>query len=278
MFELRHLALEALATCDVAAKLAAVTAIALDTALDCDRRIDEPRTLPGRPPRPDLIAATDVPRRGIGSREGRAALIHALAHIEFNAINLALDVVWRFATMPPNFYREWMQVAREEALHFSLLQAHLKTLGFDYGDLPAHNGLWEMAEKTSNDVLARLALVPRTLEARGLDASIPMRDKLLAVGDTAAAAIISIILRDEIRHVAVGNFWYRYVCSERKLDPIATYATLAARYDAPRLRGPFNREARLAAGFESAEIDALVAESIAPLAATPTCSGSTQPG
>ena len=278
MFELRHLALEALATCDVAAKLAAVAAIALDTALDCDGRIAEPRTLPGRPLRPNLIAATDVPRRGIGSREGRAALIHALAHIEFNAINLALDVVWRFATMPPNFYREWMQVAREEALHFSLLQAHLKTLGFDYGDFPAHNGLWEMAEKTGNDVLARLALVPRTLEARGLDASIPMRDKLLAVGDTAAAAIIDIILRDEIRHVAVGNFWYRQVCSERNLDPIATYATLAARYDAPRLRGPFNREARLAAGFEQAEIDALVADSIAPLAFTPTQLGSTQAG
>ena len=278
MFELRHLALEALATCDVAAKLAAVAVIAQDTPLDCDGRIDEPRTLPGRPLRPELIAATAVPRRGIGSLEGRAALIHALAHIEFNAINLALDVVWRFATLPPNFYREWMQVAREEALHFSLLQAHLKTLGFDYGDFPAHNGLWEMAEKTGNDVLARLALVPRTLEARGLDASIPMRDKLLAIGDTAAAAIIDIILRDEIRHVAIGNFWYRHLCRERNLDPIATYATLAARFEAPRLRGPFNREARLAAGFEQAEIDALVADAIAPLAPTPTHVGSTQPG
>ncbi len=257
MFELRHLALEALAICDVAAKLAAVAAIAADTALDAAVNIGTPSGLPGRPARPNLIAATEVPRRGIGSREGRAALIHALAHIEFNAINLALDVVWRFAAMPTNFYREWMQVAREEALHFSLLQAHLKTLGFDYGDFPAHNGLWEMAEKTSNDVLARLALVPRTLEARGLDASPPMRDKLLAVGDTKAAAIIDIILRDEIGHVAVGNFWYRHVCSERGLDPIATYATLAARYDAPRLRGPFNHEARLAAGFEQAEIDAL---------------------
>jgi len=255
--ELRQLALTALTTTDINRKLAAVAAIVVDTVLDADARIDTPSGLPGRPERPQLIAATAVRRRGIGSREGRAALIHALAHIEFNAINLALDVVWRFAGMPPNFYREWTQVAREEALHFSLLQAHLRTLGFEYGDFPAHNGLWEMAEKTGNDVLARLALVPRTLEARGLDASIPMRDKLLAVGDTAAAAIIGIILRDEIRHVAVGNFWYRQVCSERELDPIATYATLAARYDAPRLRGPFNREARLAAGFEQAEIDAL---------------------
>lgn len=255
--ELRQLALTALATTDIKGKLAAVAATVADTMLDADAQIDTPSGLPGRPARPQLIAATAVPRRGIGSREGRVALIHALAHIEFNAINLALDVVWRFAGMPPNFYREWTQVAREEALHFSLLQAHLRTLGFEYGDFPAHNGLWEMAEKTGNDVLARLALVPRTLEARGLDASIPMRDKLLAVGDTVAAAIIGIILRDEIRHVAVGNFWYRQVCSERELDPIATYATLAARYDAPRWRGPFNREARLAAGFEQAEIDAL---------------------
>ncbi len=257
IMELRQLALNALATADINEKLAAVAVIVADTALDAGAQIDTPSGLPGRPAQPELIAATDVPRRGIGSREGRAALIHALAHIEFNAINLALDVVWRFAGMPPNFYREWMQVAREEALHFSMLRAHLQTLGFDYGDFPAHNGLWEMAEKTSADVLARLALVPRTLEARGLDASPPMRDKLLAVGDTKAAAIIDIILRDEIRHVAVGNFWYRQVCSERGLDPIATYATLAERYDAPRLRGPFNREARLAAGFEQAEIDAL---------------------
>ena len=255
--ELRLLALNALATNDVAGKLHAVAVIAVDVALDAHAEISTSMPLPGRPARPNLIAATDVPRRGIGSREGRAALIHALAHIEFNAINLALDVVWRFANMPANFYREWMQVAREEALHFSLLEAHLKTLGFDYGDFLAHNGLWEMAEKTKNDVLARLALVPRTLEARGLDASPPMRDKLLAVGDTKAAAIIDIILGDEIRHVAVGNFWYRQVCSERGLDPIAIYATLAARYDAPRLRGPFNREARLAAGFEQAAIDAL---------------------
>ena len=257
IMELRQLALNALATADINEKLAAVAVIVADTALDAGAQIDTPSGLPGRPAQPELIAATHVPRRGIGSREGRAALIHALAHIEFNAINLALDVVWRFAGMPLNFYREWMQVAREEAFHFSLLQAHLQTLGFEYGDFPAHNGLWEMAEKTSADVLARLALVPRTLEARGLDASPPMRDKLLAVGDTAAAAIIDIILRDEIRHVAVGNFWYRQVCSQRGLDPIATYATLAARYDAPRLRGPFNREARLAAGFEQAEIDAL---------------------
>jgi uncharacterized ferritin-like protein (DUF455 family) len=257
MIELRRQALNALATADVAAKLAAVAAIADDIALDCETRIDEPPMLPGRPLLPRLISPREVPQRGLGTVEGRAALIHALAHIEFNAINLALDIVWRFAGMPPAFYRDWMQVAREEALHFALLQAHLKTLGAAYGDFPAHNGLWEMAEKTRAELLARLALVPRTLEARGLDVSPAIRDKLLAVGDPAGAAILDVILRDEIRHVAVGNVWYRHACREHGLDPLTAYATLAERYNAPRLRGPFNREARLAAGFEQAEIDAL---------------------
>ena len=189
--------------------------------------------------------------------EGRAALIHALAHIEFNAINLALDVTWRFSGLPDAFYREWAHVAREEAYHFMLLREHLLKHEHEYGDFPAHNGLWEMAEKTKGDLLARLALVPRTLEARGLDASPAIRSKLAAVGDHEGAAILDIILRDEIGHVAVGNRWYRYVCNERGLDPIATYAHLAEQYRAPKLRGPFNREARLAAGFEAAEIDAL---------------------
>ena len=258
MIELRHLALRALATGDVPAKLAAVAAIAVDVALDCDGQIDAADALPGRPVRPQLIAPKAVPPRGLGSVEGRAALIHALAHIEFNAINLALDVVWRFAAMPPDFYREWMQVAREEAHHFSLLQAHLKTLGYDYGDFSAHNGLWEMAEKTKGDLLARLALVPRTLEARGLDVSPAIRQKLASIGDPAGAAILDVILRDEIGHVAVGNFWYRQVCAQRGLDPLTTFATMAAIHNAPKQRGPFNVKARLAAGFEQAEIDALL--------------------
>ena len=258
MSDLRHLALSALATGDVSGKLRAVAAIAPDTSLDCDRAIDAPGPLPGRPARPNLIAPKDVPQRGLGTAEGRAALIHALAHIEFNAINLALDIVWRFPAMPTNFYGEWMQVAREEALHFSLLQAHLKTLGFDYGDFPAHNGLWEMAEKTKGDLLARLALVPRTLEARGLDVSPAIRQKLASVGDREGAAILDVILRDEIGHVAVGNRWYRAVCAERGLDPLTTFATMAARHNAPKQRGPFNVNARLAAGFEQAEIDALL--------------------
>ena len=254
---LRHRCLTALAAADIDAKLAATYQALSAADVGADAELVASVTLPGRPERPLLVPPKDVPQRSLGTVPGRAALIHALAHIEFNAVNLALDIVWRFPSMPEDFYRQWAQVASEEATHFAMLRAHLQTLGFAYGDFPAHDGLWEMAAKTQSDVLARLALVPRTLEARGLDVSPAIRNKLIGVGDKAGAAILAVILRDEIRHVAVGNFWYRYTCSEQGLDPLTAYATLAERYNAPRLRGPFNREARLAAGFEQAEIDAL---------------------
>ena len=210
--------------------------------------------IPGRPVRPILVAPLAAPRRSMATVEGRATLLHALAHIEFNAINLALDALWRFDAMPHAYYTEWLQVAAEEALHFSLLAAHLRTQGVDYGDFPAHNSLWELAERTRHDVLARIALVPRTMEARGLDASPPMRAKLAQAGDQAAAAILDIILRDEIGHVAVGNRWYRWLCTQRALDPVATYAALVVAYRAPTPRGPFNLSARRAAGFTDAEL------------------------
>ncbi len=258
MSTLRHLCLQALAVNDPSEKCALVHAMDMQSiAVGTNEIIAAPDGLPGRPARPTLVSPKELPHRALGSIEGRATLIHALSHIEFNAVNLALDVVWRFPNMPETFYLEWGRVAQEEATHFCLLREHLATHGFAYGDFPAHNGLWEMAEKTTGDVLARLALVPRTLEARGLDASPPIRAKLAAAGDAQGAAILDIILRDEIGHVAVGNRWYRYVCNARKLDPIATYRELAMRYRAPKLRGPFNREARLAAGFERVELDAL---------------------
>jgi uncharacterized ferritin-like protein (DUF455 family) len=212
---------------------------------------------PGHPEKPLCVPPHQVPRRRAGTVSGRAALVHALAHIEFNAINLALDAAWRFDGMPPAYYLDWLRVAAEEALHFSLLREHLQTLGYDYGDFPAHTGLWDMTEKTAGDVLARMALVPRTLEARGLDATPAMQAKLRRVGSPAAlraVAILDIILRDEIGHVAIGNHWYRYLCGERQLDPVATYAELATRYEAPALRGPFNLAARRAAGFDEAEL------------------------
>jgi uncharacterized ferritin-like protein (DUF455 family) len=189
--------------------------------------------------------------------EGRASLIHALAHIEFNAINLALDAIWRFPAMPHDYYVDWLKVAAEEALHYSLLASHLHGLGYAYGDFLAHNSLWDMADKTSHDVLARMALVPRTLEARGLDATPAVRAKLAQAGDTAAAEILDIILRDEIGHVAIGNRWYGWLCVQRGYDAVKTYELLANRYKAPTLRRPFNLEARRAAGFSEEELAAL---------------------
>ena len=213
--------------------------------------------LPGRPPRPLLVPVQQVPRRSPHTAAGRAALLHAVAHIEFNAINLALDAIWRFADMPEAYYRDWTQVAAEEALHFGLLTEHLATLGHAYGDFPAHDGLWSMTAATAGDIVARMALVPRTLEARGLDATPPMQARLRTAGDLGAVAILEVILRDEIGHVAIGNRWYCWLCQREGLDPVAHYAVLALRHGAPRARPPFNEAARREAGFTAAEIAAL---------------------
>jgi len=257
MNSVRQHALQIVLQCDPNRKAAEAALLDLQGPVDADARLDEPAGVPGRPARPELVPHVKLKPRSMKTVEGRAALIHALAHIELNAIDLALDVVWRFPDMPGEFYRQWLNVAKEEAHHFVLLRNHLVMLGHDYGDFPAHGALWEMAEKTKHDLLARLALVPRTLEARGLDASPPIKAKLVGAGDRRAGEILDIILRDEIGHVAVGNFWYRYLCEQRGLDPVAAYADLAGRYGAPRLRGPFNLEARRAAGFEEAELRAL---------------------
>ena len=256
---MRAQALAALAATAWPDKLARVRAIADDAPLDGERVFAPIPGLPGRPARPELVAPGEVRQRSMATQEGRAALVHALAHIEFNAVNLALDIMWRFAGMPEAFYRDWLRVAREEALHFDLLRQRLDTLGYAYGDFPAHNGLWDMAERTQDDLLARLALVPRTLEARGLDASPMIRNKLAGAGDAQSAAIVDIILRDEIGHVAIGNHWYKQQCALAGKEPVACYAELAARYQAPRLRGPFNLEARRAAGFDDDELAALQA-------------------
>ena len=254
---LRRRALDLLLTRDPDAKSDGVRALAAETVPDAAQVLAEPPGIPGRPERPELVAHQQLTQRSMRTPEGRAALLHALAHIEFNAINLALDAVWRFPGLPEAFYLDWLLVAREEALHFQLLRDHLRSLGFAYGDFPAHNALWEMAERTRHDVLARIALVPRTLEARGLDASPPIKAKLVGAGDARGGEILDIILRDEIGHVAIGNRWYRHLCAERGLDPIATYAELAARHDAPRPRAPFNLAARRAAGFSEEELSRL---------------------
>ncbi len=196
-----------------------------------------------------------MPRRRTDTPAGRAALIHALAHIEFNAINLALDAAYRFAGMPPAYYADWLSVADEEALHFELLSAHLATLGFAYGDYPAHNGLWDMALKTAHDPLVRMALVPRVLEARGLDAAPLIVDKLKAAHDTRMVEILAVIERDEIGHVAIGSRWFGWLCAARGLQPDTTFRQLLVDYDAPPLKPPFNLAARRKAGFSESELD-----------------------
>ncbi|TDV20794.1 ferritin-like domain-containing protein [Paraburkholderia caballeronis] len=264
----RALALDALRERDPSAKADAVRALHARATADeprdgawfPERVFDAPADLPGRPACPELVEPRGLKRRSMSTPHGRVVLLHALAHIEFNAINLALDAVWRFPRMPAAFYADWLKVAAEEAYHFSLLRARLADYGHAYGDFPAHNGLWEMCERTRDDVLARMALVPRTLEARGLDASPPIRARLKQAGDDVSAGILDVILRDEVGHVRIGNHWFRHLCGERGLDPHDAWRDLAARYHAPRLRGPFNFDARRSAGFDDAELDALVAQ------------------
>ena len=264
VIELRSRALALLCESDAAHKVEQTRELytqwlAQGIQLDASAALQPHAALPGRPARPPLVPPREVGKRAMHTVEGRAALIHALAHIEFNAINLALDAVWRFIDMPRAFYGDWLQVAAEEALHFSLLDAHLRTLGYAYGDFNAHNSLWEMAQKTADDMTARMALVPRTLEARGLDATPAVRAKLAQVGDHEAAAILDIILRDEVGHVAIGNRWYHWLCARDGKDPVALYADLSIRFKAPQLRGPFNLDARRAAGFSDEEIAVLEA-------------------
>lgn len=218
------------------------------------KHLNSNKLIPGRPQQPTLVPPLALPKRSMRTAEGRAALIHALAHIEFNAINLALDAIWRFDDMPENYYTDWLKVAAEEAYHFSLLNRHLQSLGFNYGDFAGHNSLWEMVDRTKADVLARMALVPRTMEARGLDASPALRNKFAQVGDTKMAEILTIILRDEIGHVAIGNYWFNWLCAQRKLEPIATFEKLCMDYSAPKLKPPFNIAARRQAGFSEAEL------------------------
>jgi uncharacterized ferritin-like protein (DUF455 family) len=266
---MRRSALAALCESDPGAKAEAVAALyegyrgGVARCLP-DVSIEEPPGLPGRPGKPELVEPRLLRHRGMQTEEGRAVLLHAIAHIEFNAINLALDAIWRFPGMPEQFYADWLRVAAEEARHFGLLQARLLDFGHRYGDFPAHDGLWDMCARTRDDVLARIALVPRTLEARGLDASPPIRARLVQAGDETSAAILDVILRDEIGHVRIGNDWFRYLCDERGLEPHATYAQLAETYRAPRLRGPFNFDARREAGFDEDELAALAAHEPGP--------------
>jgi len=210
---------------------------------------------PGRPPLPRLIAPRHLPKRTLNSLEGRACFLHAIAHIEFNAINLAWDAVYRFCDMPPEFYDSWVNIAAEEAYHFELLAGRLKKLGYCYGDFDAHNGLWEMAVKTANSCLARMALVPRVLEARGLDVTPGMIERLKSVGDHESVAILEIILKDEITHVAAGSRWFSWCCEKESVDPRTAFQQLLDKHNIfVSIRGPHNVQARLEAGFSPEEL------------------------
>jgi len=255
---LRAAALSAWAEPDPSRKAGAARACAdglARGALAIDRfAAFDDRQRPGRPARPLLVHPRRVPQRGTGTPLGRATLLHAIAHIEFNAIDLALDAVWRFNGLPEAWYLDWTRVAAEEALHFTLLADELRRRGHAYGDFDAHDGLWEMAIRTRTDPLIRMALVPRLMEARGLDVTPLIQDKLAQAGDSVAVALLQRILDDEVGHVAIGNRWYRHLCAQVGLDPESDWATLAARHGASAPHPPFNVSARLQAGFTPEEL------------------------
>lgn len=217
----------------------------------------EPIRMPGRPPRPRLVHPRELPRRGLGTDEGRAAFIHAIAHIELNAVDLAWDAAYRFRGMPADYYADWVRIADDEARHFLMLRERLRALGRDYGDFDAHNGLWEMCEKTAHDGMARMALVPRVLEARGLDVTPGMIVKLRAQGDGDTASVLEVILEEEVSHVAAGSRWFRWYCERAGIVPEPKFRELLAEYARAVLHGPFNVDARAAAGFSEEELAAL---------------------
>jgi uncharacterized ferritin-like protein (DUF455 family) len=229
-----------------------------ELAMPADAPAPDEIRMPGRPARPVLVHPRELPRRGLGGAEGRAAFLHAIAHIELNAIDLAWDAVYRFREPPSPFQADWVSVADDESRHFALLRARLREYGHDYGDFDAHNGLWEMCEKTAHDGLARMALVPRVLEARGLDVTPGMILKLRSLGDAATADILEIILREEVGHVAAGSRWYRWYCQRAGVEPRARFKALLREYAGGYLHGPFNMEARLLAGFDEEELASLV--------------------
>lgn len=254
-------AAQCLAEADPLTKVARVAQMATDWAannlsLDASGRI-HPVDEPGRPSRPLLVDPKDVPRRKITGVQGHAAFIHAVVHIEFNAINLACDALQRFRDMPRDYYGDWINVAKEESEHFCLLKDYLHDLGYAYGDFEAHNGLWEMAVSTADDALTRMALVPRVLEARGLDVTPGMIERLRQSGHTRAVEILEIIYRDEVGHVEVGSRWYNYLCAQQGRNPDSTFQYLIETHAAAKLCPPFNREARGRAGFSEIELDYL---------------------
>jgi uncharacterized ferritin-like protein (DUF455 family) len=208
------------------------------------------------PDKPKLMAPRNMPKRKLNSPEGLAAFFHAIAHIEFIAIYLAWDLLYRFRGLPEQFYRDWLIIADEEAQHFELIRIHLQKMGSAYGDFPAHSGLWDHAIDTAEDLLARLALVPRCMEARGLDVTPAMVEKFKRLEDDDSVTLLTRILTDEVGHVERGSYWFKYVCQQQGHKFEAMYQqTLIRYYKGKKPKGPFNRELRIIAGFSNAELD-----------------------
>ena len=213
---------------------------------------------PGRPDKPELVSPSDVPRRGFDSQIARVRLVHAITHIEFNAINLALDAVYRFQDMPRQYYIDWMQVAAEEAKHFSMLEKYLISNDSYYGEYAAHNGLWEMALRTDHDVMTRMALVPRVLEARGLDVTPGMIKRLKKADDETLVSILEVIHKEEIGHVRIGTCWFNYVSEQRGLDSEVAFSDILDKYMKDSSFGPFDMDSREKAGFTKQEMQDLM--------------------
>ncbi len=249
---------QCLSACRIEEKLQLTQQIALAWYQGCLSYTcsNEPQLIgePGRPEKPLLVSPGEVPKRRLGTPSGLIALIHAVAHIEFNAINLAWDAVYRFRDLPQQYYSDWIRVAVEESHHFELLRGRLVELDSDYGELPAHNGLWEMAVRTAFDPMVRMALVPRVLEARGLDVTPGIINRLRQIGDEKTIAILEVIMRDEIGHVAIGSCWFKYICAQRNVDPEQTFIQLIRKYFSGQLNGPFHHAARRQAGFTETEL------------------------
>ncbi|HEX7871512.1 MAG TPA: ferritin-like domain-containing protein [Sphingobium sp.] len=244
--------LSVLTTAEPRAKLMRARAVARDwRAGRLEMRFDVAMPdFPDRPDRPELLPPNRMPRRGKGAEAGRIALLHAIAHIEFSAIDLAFDLIGRFgAGLPAAFIDDWMTVGAEEAMHFALLDRRLRQMGSHYGALPAHEGLWEAAHETRHDLAARLAVVPLVLEARGLDVTPQMIERLYSAGDTRSARIMARIASDEVKHVAFGIRWFEKVAAERDFNAPLTFQTLVRRHFKGAIKPPFNDSARRQAGL-----------------------------
>ncbi len=211
-------------------------------------------TQPGRPKKPVLVHPSKLVKRSLYTANGRLVLMHAIAHIEFNAINLACDAVYRYRGLPEAYYSDWLSVAADEARHFRLVSEYLHAYDVAYGDYPAHNGLWDMAVKTAEDVLHRLAMVPRVMEARGLDVTPDMIQVLESVGDNRAASALKTIYQEEISHVAAGSRWFKFICKQRGLEPTEHFGSLISEYLKKRTGGQLNIQARRKAGFTEEEL------------------------